>query len=200
MQAMPQLTDRSKLPNIIDPMIKNTMDLKHLYQVSIFQVVTMFHVVFSLSVSLSLFFTDPAGAFLLGCCSGRALRAARAELQATDHRRASLTGTSSAHGAWRNAEDRPGIALPTLLRSSLPFESNETISHGVWNCWFSMARPSVVQISYEVDHEGYCSLLCIAFLPWCFVLSANPRHVGVNWHGFWICGGGLCISFGYIRK
>ncbi|AQK69087.1 Phytosulfokine receptor [Zea mays] len=34
MQAMPQLTDRSKLPNIIDPMIKNTMDLKHLYQVA----------------------------------------------------------------------------------------------------------------------------------------------------------------------
>ncbi|KAK3152316.1 hypothetical protein QOZ80_2BG0157270 [Eleusine coracana subsp. coracana] len=32
--AMPQLTDRSKLPNIIDPMIKNTMDLKHLYQVA----------------------------------------------------------------------------------------------------------------------------------------------------------------------
>ncbi|RLM79926.1 hypothetical protein C2845_PM12G04900 [Panicum miliaceum] len=33
-EAMPQLTDRSKLPNIIDPMIKNTMDLKHLYQVA----------------------------------------------------------------------------------------------------------------------------------------------------------------------
>ncbi|KAL6888409.1 hypothetical protein ACP4OV_009435 [Aristida adscensionis] len=32
--AMPQLTDRSKLPNIIDPMVKNTMDLKHLYQVA----------------------------------------------------------------------------------------------------------------------------------------------------------------------
>lgn len=33
MQAMPQLTDRSKLPNIVDPVIKNTMDLKHLHQV-----------------------------------------------------------------------------------------------------------------------------------------------------------------------
>ncbi|XP_062223886.1 probable receptor-like protein kinase At1g80640 [Phragmites australis] len=32
--AMPQLTDRSKLPNIIDPVIKNAMDLKHLYQVA----------------------------------------------------------------------------------------------------------------------------------------------------------------------
>ncbi|XP_057434337.1 probable receptor-like protein kinase At1g80640 isoform X2 [Lotus japonicus] len=32
--AMPQLTDRSKLPNIVDPVIKNTMDLKHLYQAS----------------------------------------------------------------------------------------------------------------------------------------------------------------------
>ncbi|KAG2649003.1 probable receptor-like protein kinase At1g80640 [Panicum virgatum] len=32
--AMPQLTDRSKLPNIVDPMIKNTMDPKHLYQVA----------------------------------------------------------------------------------------------------------------------------------------------------------------------
>lgn len=32
-QAMPQLTDRSKLPTIIDPVIRNTMDPKHLYQV-----------------------------------------------------------------------------------------------------------------------------------------------------------------------
>ncbi|XP_039063105.1 probable receptor-like protein kinase At1g80640 isoform X2 [Hibiscus syriacus] len=32
--AMPQLTDRSKLPNIIDPVIRDTMDLKHLYQVA----------------------------------------------------------------------------------------------------------------------------------------------------------------------
>ena len=31
---MPQLTDRSKLPEIIDPVIKNTMDPKHLFQVS----------------------------------------------------------------------------------------------------------------------------------------------------------------------
>ncbi|GMN45501.1 hypothetical protein TIFTF001_014679 [Ficus carica] len=30
--AMPQLTDRSKLPNIVDLVIKDTMDLKHLYQ------------------------------------------------------------------------------------------------------------------------------------------------------------------------
>nr|GME11572.1 probable receptor-like protein kinase At1g80640 [Ipomoea batatas] len=32
--AMPQLTDRSKLPSIVDPVIKNTMDLKHLHQVA----------------------------------------------------------------------------------------------------------------------------------------------------------------------
>lgn len=32
-QAMPQLTDRSKLPNIVDPVIRDTMDPKHLYQV-----------------------------------------------------------------------------------------------------------------------------------------------------------------------
>nr|CAD1831917.1 unnamed protein product [Ananas comosus var. bracteatus] len=32
--AMPQLTDRSKLPNIVDPVIRNKMDLKHLYQVA----------------------------------------------------------------------------------------------------------------------------------------------------------------------
>ncbi|CAH2061061.1 unnamed protein product [Thlaspi arvense] len=32
--AMPQLTDRSKLPKIVDPVIKDTMDLKHLYQVA----------------------------------------------------------------------------------------------------------------------------------------------------------------------
>jgi hypothetical protein len=34
---MPQLTDMSKLSSIIDPMVKNTMSLKHLYQVSIFK-------------------------------------------------------------------------------------------------------------------------------------------------------------------
>ena len=33
LQAMPQLTDRSKLPSIVDPVIRDTMDLKHLYQV-----------------------------------------------------------------------------------------------------------------------------------------------------------------------
>lgn len=32
--AMPQLTDRSKLPKIVDPAIRNKMDLKHLYQVA----------------------------------------------------------------------------------------------------------------------------------------------------------------------
>lgn len=31
---MPQLTDRSKLPNLVDPVIRDKMDLKHLYQVS----------------------------------------------------------------------------------------------------------------------------------------------------------------------
>lgn len=35
LQAMPQLTDRSKLPKIVDPVIKDTMDHKHLYQVCI---------------------------------------------------------------------------------------------------------------------------------------------------------------------
>ncbi|KAI9197898.1 hypothetical protein LWI28_006351 [Acer negundo] len=32
--AMPQLTDRLKLPNIVDPVIRDTMDLKQLYQVA----------------------------------------------------------------------------------------------------------------------------------------------------------------------
>ncbi|KAM7486401.1 hypothetical protein LguiA_002410 [Lonicera macranthoides] len=32
--AMPQLTDRSKLPNIVDPVLRNTMDIKYLYQVA----------------------------------------------------------------------------------------------------------------------------------------------------------------------
>ncbi|XP_057737631.1 probable receptor-like protein kinase At1g80640 isoform X1 [Arachis stenosperma] len=32
--AMPALTDRSKLRNIVDPVIKDTMDVKHLYQVA----------------------------------------------------------------------------------------------------------------------------------------------------------------------
>ncbi|XP_010541586.1 PREDICTED: probable receptor-like protein kinase At1g80640 [Tarenaya hassleriana] len=32
--AMPHLTDRTKLPNVVDPAIKDTMDLKHLYQVA----------------------------------------------------------------------------------------------------------------------------------------------------------------------
>ncbi|KAJ0440663.1 putative protein kinase RLK-Pelle-RLCK-X family [Helianthus annuus] len=32
--AIPQLTDRSKLPHVVDPVIRDTMDLKHLYQVA----------------------------------------------------------------------------------------------------------------------------------------------------------------------
>ncbi|BAH94227.1 Os08g0285600, partial [Oryza sativa Japonica Group] len=34
LQAIPQISDRTKLPNIIDPVIRNTMDLRHLYQVA----------------------------------------------------------------------------------------------------------------------------------------------------------------------
>ncbi|KAL0402754.1 UNVERIFIED_CONTAM: putative receptor-like protein kinase [Sesamum radiatum] len=33
-KAMPQLTDRTKLPSIVDPVIRNSVDLKHLYQVA----------------------------------------------------------------------------------------------------------------------------------------------------------------------
>ncbi|KAG6593371.1 putative receptor-like protein kinase, partial [Cucurbita argyrosperma subsp. sororia] len=32
--AIPQLSDRSKLPKVVDPVIRDTMDLKHLYQVA----------------------------------------------------------------------------------------------------------------------------------------------------------------------
>lgn len=32
--AVPKLSDRANLPNILDPAIKGTMDLKHLYQVA----------------------------------------------------------------------------------------------------------------------------------------------------------------------
>ncbi|XP_024021895.1 probable receptor-like protein kinase At1g80640 isoform X1 [Morus notabilis] len=32
--AMPQLIDRTRLPNVVDHVIRNTMDLKHLYQVA----------------------------------------------------------------------------------------------------------------------------------------------------------------------
>ncbi|KAG8046926.1 hypothetical protein GUJ93_ZPchr0008g12219 [Zizania palustris] len=32
--AIPQISDRTKLPNIIDPVIRHTMDLRHLYQVA----------------------------------------------------------------------------------------------------------------------------------------------------------------------
>ena len=35
---MPYLTDSTKLPNVIDPAIRDTMDLKHLYQVSLAQI------------------------------------------------------------------------------------------------------------------------------------------------------------------
>ncbi|KAL4282747.1 hypothetical protein GQ457_16G000580 [Hibiscus cannabinus] len=39
--AMPKLTDKSQLPNIVDPVIKDTMDLKHLYQVAAVAVLCM---------------------------------------------------------------------------------------------------------------------------------------------------------------
>uniref|UniRef100_A0A2P2L9F0 Serine/threonine-protein kinase PBS1 n=1 Tax=Rhizophora mucronata TaxID=61149 RepID=A0A2P2L9F0_RHIMU len=38
--AMPQLTNRASLPNIVDPVIKNTMDEKYLFQVCQLQVIT----------------------------------------------------------------------------------------------------------------------------------------------------------------
>lgn len=51
---MPQLTDRSKLPNIVDPVIKNTMDLKHLYQVGKLLVTKSTFVFFTHSVGNSI--------------------------------------------------------------------------------------------------------------------------------------------------
>lgn len=42
MQAMPQLTNRSLLPHIVDPVIKNTVDEKYLFQVCELQAIVYF--------------------------------------------------------------------------------------------------------------------------------------------------------------
>jgi hypothetical protein len=97
-QAMPQLTDRSKLPNIIDPVIKDTMDPKHLYQVLIPNKLLTF------SNSDTFIFQQ----FMLifhacaGCGSSCSMRATRTELQTADNRCSPLSCSSSALGARGN--------------------------------------------------------------------------------------------------
>lgn len=50
---MPQLTDRSKLPNIVDPVIRDTMDLKQLYQVHISELQLLVYYINYSSVSVA---------------------------------------------------------------------------------------------------------------------------------------------------
>lgn len=52
---MPQLTDRSKLPNIVDPVIRDTMDLKQLYQVHISELQLLVYYINYSSVSVARF-------------------------------------------------------------------------------------------------------------------------------------------------
>lgn len=98
MQAMPLLTDRSKLPNIVDPVIKDTMDLKHLYQVS-FLIQTFLGV---LGFYRDFQFTGFLN--LVGCCSSCAMRATRAELPSANHRCSSLACSSCSGWARRNTQ------------------------------------------------------------------------------------------------
>lgn len=101
MQAMPQLTDRSKLPNIIDLVIKDTMDPKHLYQVLIMNKLLMFCTFRQIYLFIYLGWCSNTSA---GCSSGCSMCAARTELQTTDNRCSPLSCSSSACGARRNTQ------------------------------------------------------------------------------------------------
>ena len=109
---MPQLTDRSKLPNIIDPVIKDTMDPKHLYQVLIPNKLLTF------SNSDTFIFQQ----FMLmfhacaGCSSSCSMCAARTELQTADNRRSPLPCSSGTRGSRGNAQSyRATFSTPNAL-------------------------------------------------------------------------------------
>ena len=72
---MPYLTDRTKLPNVIDPAIRDTMDLKHLYQVCLKQILESL-----LVLRFRLTSCDANTYMCVGSSSGGFVRAARTEL------------------------------------------------------------------------------------------------------------------------
>lgn len=99
-QAMPQLTDRSKLPHIVDPMIKDTMDLKHLYQVWYSAMIPLF----VLNVQNILFFVrvDKLEYDHTGCCCSCVVCATRTQLPPADNRCFAFSCASCSCRAWRD--------------------------------------------------------------------------------------------------
>lgn len=79
---MPQLTDRTKLPQIVDPAIRNSMDLKHLYQVNINFTSNQWY---QINTSISMLDHVLLNITVLGCCCGSAVCAIGAELSTVDN-------------------------------------------------------------------------------------------------------------------
>lgn len=114
-QAMPQLTDRSKLPNIVDPVIRNSMDLKHLFQVRSIYLVKSLLIPSSFWMRFVSVFTkkNPSWSFLAiincelnfvtwntGCCCRGAMCTTRTELPTVDNRCSAFLNSSCTYWAW----------------------------------------------------------------------------------------------------
>lgn len=94
MQAIPQLSDRSKLPKIVDPAIRDTMDLKHLYQVC--------SLLYSCSISCCFFQAILSCSWIqTGCCCSCVMCTVRTELSTVSYRCSTFPHSSRTSRAWR---------------------------------------------------------------------------------------------------
>ncbi|KAE8687471.1 hypothetical protein F3Y22_tig00111014pilonHSYRG00018 [Hibiscus syriacus] len=112
--AMPQLTDRSKLPNIVDPVIRDTMDLKHLYQVGNV-LVTWTDIAYSVR-QLDLAKWD--------CNMQVAAVAVLCVQSSVDNRCSALTHPSCSCGAWRDTKSYTTCSSLTRQTDSTCLENN----------------------------------------------------------------------------
>lgn len=100
---MPQLTDRSKLPKLMDPVIRDKMDLKHLYQVIISEAQLLEYLYSKILLHLQIWVSYLEWT---GCCCGSAMYTTWTKLQAIDNGRSTFAHSPCTYWAWRITTSR----------------------------------------------------------------------------------------------
>ncbi|KAJ6862199.1 hypothetical protein NC652_039136 [Populus alba x Populus x berolinensis] len=107
--AMPQLTNRAVLPTIVDPVIRDSVDEKYLFQSDVISIYSALNVIISKlgekgiveprNLSLAKWITISAG-----CSSSRVVYSTRAKLPPSHNRCCALSRPISSSRAWRDTK------------------------------------------------------------------------------------------------
>lgn len=183
---MPQLTDRSKLPDIVDPVIRNTMDPKHLFQV---------HKYFPFLLDLFLPPLQLEGLlcnFILsngaGCCCRCTVCATGTELSSPNNRCFALSYSSCSCWAWRDSQI---INITSSCGSSLAIvwwekvrkrnvRWNKARKRNIW--WYCSTGSRVLQCSNIRFFQSYLVLFRQIWLQW---MIWKPIAIGAWFKALW---------------